>query len=96
MTAGIQPNLGNINQQLGQLAINLRNDFQSVVNFNNWLTANGGASFLQELGMTEVDANTVVSTYGNLAVLAGIWLGVGTQQAEFNYYANTEALWGGS
>lgn len=95
MAAGIQPNLGLLNNQIGQLAINLRNDFQSVLNFNNWLTAAGGATFLEGLGMSSEDAATVVSTYGNLAVLAGIWLGMGTQQAEFNYYANTEGLWGG-
>lgn len=95
MAAGIQPSLAVINQQIGGLTLALRNDFQSVLNFNNWLSANGGASLLVELGMSTQDAATVVSTYGNLAVLAGIWLGMGTQQAEFNYYANTEALWGG-
>ena len=96
MTAGIQPNLGSINQTAGQLAINLRNDFQAVLNFDNWLNANGGATFLEGLGMTSEDAGTIVSTYGNLAVLAGLWLGQGTQQSEFNYYANTETLWGGA
>lgn len=95
MAAGIQPSLAQINQQIGGLALSLRNDFQSVLNFNNWLTSSGGATYLEALGMTTQDAAVVVSTYGNLAVLAGIWLGMGTQQAEFNYYANTEALWGG-
>lgn len=95
MAAGIQPNLAQINQQIGGLTLGLRDTFQAVLNFNNWLSANGGATFLEALGMDTQDAATVVSTYGNLAVLAGIWLGMGTQQAEFNYYANTEALWGG-
>lgn len=95
MAAGIQPSLSQINQQVGGLALGLRDNFQQILNFNNWLTASGGATYLEGLGMTTQDAQTVVSTYGNLAVLAGIWLGMGTQQAEFNYYANTEALWGG-
>lgn len=95
MAAGIQPSLAIINQQIGGLTLGLRDNFQSVLNFNNWLTANGGTTFLEALGMTTEDAQTVVSTYGNLSVLAGIWLGQGTQQAQFNYYANSEALWGG-
>lgn len=95
MAAGIQPNLTSVNQQVGALTIGLRDNFQGILNFNNWLTSSGGATYLEALGMTTQDAATVVSTYGNLAVLAGIWLGMGTQQAEFNYYANTEALWGG-
>lgn len=95
MAVGIQPGLAQINQQVGTLAIGLRENFQSILNFNNWLTSSGGATYLEALGMTTQDAAVVVSTYGNLAVLAGIWLGMGTQQAEFNYYANTEALWGG-
>jgi hypothetical protein len=95
MAAGIQPSLAIINQQIGGITLGLRGDFQAVLNFNNWLTSVGGATYLEGLGMSTADAQTVVSTYGNLAVLAGIWLGQGTQQNAFNYYANTEALWGG-
>jgi hypothetical protein len=95
MTAGNQPSQPQINSQISAMALSLRNDMQNVLNFNTWLSAVGGASFLQGLGFSSGDAATVVSTFGNLAILAQIYQGLATQSAAFNYEANCEILFGG-
>lgn len=97
MTAGIQPTIQSINQQAGQFAVNLRNDFQQIVNFNKWITAIGGVSGLVAVGFAQTDAQVIVSTYANLAALAAIYQGQ-TQNVEilpFNFADNSNLLWGG-
>lgn len=96
MTAGNQPSLAQVNQTAGSLAVQLRNLFEQVVDFNEWLSAFGGAAELESaLGFTAADASTIISTIGNLFTLAGIYNGTGTQATVFNYSANSQALWGG-
>jgi hypothetical protein len=95
MTAGVQPTLNSINQAAGQIAVNIRNDFQDAVNLNSYINAQGGATFLESLGMSSGDATGVVATYGNLVALNNIYQGTGTQATTFNYEANSELLWGG-
>jgi hypothetical protein len=68
---------------------------QGILNYNNWLSAAGGATFLEGLGFSDADASTIVSTIGNLATLADIYQGTTGQNGTFNYMANTETLWGG-
>jgi hypothetical protein len=94
VSAGIQPNLGLLNQQAGNLAVNLRNDFQNIINFNQWLNSYG-ASNLEALGMSTADTSTLISTFGNLANLAQIYIGAASAPTTFNFQANSEALWGG-
>ena len=96
MTAGNQPSLAAVNQTAGSLAVQLRNLFEQINDFNAWLSAFGGAAQLEaELQFSTADAQTIISTMANLAALAGIYQGTGTQAQEFNYEANSQALWGG-
>lgn len=95
MSAGIQPNTNTVNQTAGQLVTTLRDTLQEIVNFNNWVTAFGGASALETLGFSVNDANTIISTFGNLNTLSNVANGTATQGSTFNYIANTQALWGG-
>lgn len=94
MTAGNQPTVAGVNSQAGALSVSLRTLFQQIQNFEAWLSAYGNAAALETLGFTAADANTVVSTIGNLNTLAGIYAG-GAPGAAFNYEANSNALWGG-
>jgi hypothetical protein len=95
MTAGNQPSLTQVNQASGSLAVQLRNTFDQVAMFNEWLAAFGGASALEsQLGFTSADAATIISTMGNLAALGAIYNG-GTPGAAFDYMANSQSLWGG-
>lgn len=95
MTAGIQPTIESVNQQAGQMAVNLRDDFSRVVNFNAWITAVGGVNGLVSIGFPESDAQVIVSTYGNLAALAAIYQGQSALAQAFNYEINSNVLWGG-
>lgn len=96
MAAGNQPTFNYINATAGSLTVSLRNDMQNIINFNAYLTSVGGASFLEStLNMTADDSSALVATFGNLAQLAGIYQGQGTQAAVFNYEANSNVLWGG-
>lgn len=94
MTAGNQPTVAQVNATAGGFAIQLRILFQGIQNFESWLSAYGNAAALETLGFTAADANTVVSTIGNLNTLAGIYAG-NAPGAAFNYEANSNALWGG-
>lgn len=90
------PNPGNYQQNLSLIAVGLRNAFQAIIIQNDYLTAQGGATFLTTvIGLSTADAAVVVSTLGNLAALAAIYAG-GTPGAALNYQANSEPLWGGN
>jgi hypothetical protein len=97
MTAGNQPTQAQINATVGGFAIQLRSLFQGVQNFEAWLTAAGGATFLEAapLSYSTADAATIVSTIGNLNTLAGIYSGIAQTGGAFNYEANSNVLWGG-
>lgn len=92
MAAGIQPTVAQINANAGAIALNLRQAFGQVVNFQAWLTTQNSASLIA-LGFSAGDAATLISTIGNLNTLAGIYSGAAA--AGFNYQANSYALWGG-
>lgn len=83
-------------QQITNAVVGLRNDFQLILNLNAYLTAQGGATFLEAApySLSSSDAATVVSTLANLAALAAIYNG-GTPNQTLNYSANSELLWGG-
>lgn len=83
-------------QQISNAVVNLRDNFQTIQNLNAYLSAQGGAAFLEAapFSLSTTDANTVVSTLGNLAALAAIYNG-GAPGNALNYNANSELLWGG-
>ncbi len=91
---GLPATQQSINQQAGQFTVALRDAFQSVIFFNNWLTSSGGQTFLVALGYTSNDAAVLVSTFANLAALGAIYVG-GTPGAALNYQQNSNLLWGG-
>lgn len=89
------PNPGTFGGTISQVVVNLRNDFQSIVNLNNYVTAMGGVTFLQNSeGMSVNDAAMVVAVLGNLATLATVYHGA-TPGATFDYSTNSQQLWGG-
>lgn len=93
------PNVTDFLNSLTRTIVNIRDDFDRLVNLNNYITAAGGANFLTAaapngMGMSAADAATVVSTLGNLAALAGHYNG-GAQAPALNYRGNSQALWSG-
>jgi hypothetical protein len=96
MAAGNQPTVATVNAFAGNNALELRDAFQKIKNFSQWLTAQpGGAqAFLVALGFQGPDAQVIVSTYANLAALDAIYEG-GAPGAALNYQQNSNLLWGG-
>ena len=83
------PSQGTYLQTLGSHITNLRDAYQIVLNDNSYLTAMGGAMFLETappggFGMDSADSSAVVAALGNLA---GSNLGAAL--------TNSETLWGG-
>ena len=80
------PNPGLFFAQIGQAITSLRNDYQTVLNLNAYITAMGGATFLEAapFSLSSGDASAVVAALGNLA---GSNLGTAL--------TNSETLWGG-
>lgn len=93
MTAGNQPSVASVNSQAGGLAVQLRSLMQQIQNFQAWLAVEGSAG-LVAIGFTAGDAATIISTFGNLNTLAGIYAGA-APGAAFNYESNSNSLWGG-
>jgi len=93
------PNPGLFLSQISGAVVSLRNDFTTLQRLNNYITAMGGAEFLEAatpngMGMAPADAAVVVSTLGNLTALASAYAG-GAQAQQLDYQANSEPLWGG-
>jgi hypothetical protein len=76
MPVGIQPNAGNLNQQAGQILLNVRNGLAALANFNAYLQDLGEAGLTAPpLSMSQSDAQQMLDTFGGCAALAGIAAG---------------------
>jgi hypothetical protein len=98
MIAGIPSTLASLNQQAGQYALDYRKANRNILDYNNYITSQGGAAFLTgaDIQMTPAVANIIVSTYGNLAALATAYMGNGIISIQFNYEENSVPLLGGT
>jgi hypothetical protein len=90
------PNPGAFQALMSSDFVAVRVAFQNIVTRNNYITANGGASFLETaIGLSAGDAAATVAAYGNHAALAAVYQG-GAPGAALNYLANAEVLGGGN
>jgi hypothetical protein len=89
------PNPGSFQSQLTDAIVTLRDAFQVISNLNDYITAQGGATFLENsIGLSAGDAAVVVSTFANHATLDTAYNG-GAQAPVLNYKENGNLLWGG-
>lgn len=97
MTAGIQPNLGTINQQAGQFLVSLRIAITQARQFNDYLQGLGSAG-LVALGMSSADATTMLTAYTNLNYLAEVFYGAAYAgpTLPYNFYNDVIPLTGGN
>jgi hypothetical protein len=90
------PNSGQFLQDIGTRLTALRDDFQRLVDKNDYVASMGGSSFLvNTLGMTQQDADALVATLGNHKNLSVHYNG-GAQAPAMNYRANGQPFWGGN
>jgi hypothetical protein len=89
------PNPGSFQAQLTAAVVGLRNNFQEIQNLEDYITSQGGATFLQNIiGLSPADAAVVTSTFANLAALNVAYNG-GSGLPVLNYKENSNLLWGG-
>lgn len=95
MTVGIQQNWFGLNNEAGQVAINVRAAFDGVQNISDFLNTLQDSD-LEAMGGGSNDIAVLRAAIGNLATLAQIYQGISTEFAlPFNFEANTYPLWGG-
>lgn len=96
MTVGSQPTAAQIQASLTNMFVNIRNDFTVITDYNNWVTASGGQTFLTNANIALADAQTDIASLGNMANLAAVYQGGAIViSPNFNYAANTYPFWGG-
>ena len=97
MPIGITPNLNNLNQQAGQIALSARNALQQVLFFNNYLLTLGAAG-LEGLGMAPDDATALLAIYADMAAIASTCMGepYAGPDLPFNFMGATVPMWGGN
>lgn len=96
MAAGITPNINTLNQQAGNLMVNLRNSIQQAQAFYDYLTTLGVPG-LVSLGMTNPDATALLAAYTNLSALSAVFYGepYTGPTLPFNFYTQIVPLTGG-
>jgi hypothetical protein len=97
MTAGIQPNQSQLNNQAGQIILNARAAIQQIIFFNDYLNVLGSGGLIA-LGYTTEDAALMLAVFGNMATIANTCNGgqyVGPP-LPFNFLEQTIPLWGGN
>lgn len=92
---GTQATPAQLNSQIGNIALALRNDFASLVNFVTWFnTQNTQAEIETNFGLSPADATTMQAAVGNLQTLMEVYAGTAAT-AEFDFRDNSAILWGG-
>lgn len=92
---GNQASQGGLNAALGAVMLSVRNDFATIKNLNDYITAQGGNTFLTGLGFLATDASAFTAALGNHDQLRQIYQGLINLPAAFNYQANGDVTWGG-
>lgn len=106
MAVGTQPTVGAVNDQLTQLALQLRNNAAQVSNLFTTVNELGGDTGLtagfEAIGFNATDAATANLLLGYMDTLAQVYAGTvqaggtgGTGATLFNYANALSALWAG-
>jgi hypothetical protein len=96
MSVGIQPNYGLLQQQIGQLAISLRNDCDNILNLWEWVnSASIGQAGLEAVGFSQADAAEAITQINYMATVAQIYKGTAAQTPAYDFDSQLAPLWGG-
>lgn len=84
MSVGNQTSVSQVNQQLSNFAVQIRNDMQSVQTWAQFVV-NQGTAGLEVIGYDSADAATLVTLADYFLNIAGVFFGTATQASAFNY-----------
>lgn len=96
MSAGATIGLLDINQRAYQLSLGLHQMFRQIEDFNQYLSQNGGATFLEgaPYNMSQTDAGNIISAFSDLDQLRQLYEGTATLTADKDFRAYARWLWG--
>jgi|SRR5215472_12792721 len=97
MPVGQQSTDTQINGLLSLLSANMRNVCTQMKNLNEQINGGGnGLAYLESLGFSAADANSVIQYIGYFNTLSGVYFGTATQTPAFNFDNQLAALWAGN
>jgi hypothetical protein len=97
MTVGNPPSGPQVYSDVSALILGVRDAFQNLINYYDWLVSLGGATYLESSpgpGIDSPDAATIMAALGNHAALNTGYIG-GTPAPQLNYQANGQPFWQG-
>ena len=94
MTTGTQTNRASVDASLTQLALNLRDGANSILQQQAYLNKLG-LTGLQGLGYTAGDAQAVLDDVNHMATVAQVYKGTATQGSLFSFEDSLVHLWSG-
>lgn len=100
MTVGVATTSDQINAQLMNLALSLRNICSQIENLNTQVNGGGngapvGVAALESYGYSATDAASSENLIGYLHNVAGVYFGTATVGAPFNFNNALAQLWAG-
>lgn len=93
MAVGIVATIQQVNDMAGTTARAVKVALERVREFKSWLDAQSDADLIA-LGYTQADVDTLRSAYGDLAHLADVFAGAGTQGVAKDFRAFAKRVWG--
>jgi hypothetical protein len=106
MAVGQASNSGQVDIDLINYSIALRDLMQNITNLSTWINGQGqGLAFLEQLGYSSEadegnpggvsDAQMALNYIAYLNTVAGVYYGTATQAAEFDFNNAMSPLWNG-
>jgi hypothetical protein len=106
MAVGQATTSGQVDSDLINYSLGLRDLMQQILNLSTWINGQGnGLAYLEQLGYSSEadeenpggvsDAQMALNYIAYLNTVAGVYYGTATQGTEFNFNNELSALWNG-
>jgi len=106
MSVGQAANAGQVDTDLINYALGLRDLMQQITNLSTWINGQGsGLAYLEQLGYSSdanpsnpgsvSDAQMALNLIAYLNTVAGVYYGTATQGTTFNFNNELSQLWNG-
>jgi hypothetical protein len=97
MAVGTQLTSGNVNAQITNYSLQLRNLLTSISQLSMNVNGQGtGQATLVAAGYSSTDATTALAAISYLNTIAALYFGTATQATTFNFNNQLSVYWGGS
>jgi hypothetical protein len=95
MAIGYQTTQEQVNAQVGNLALGLRNACRQIINFQEWVQKENTAG-LEALGFSADDAQAILTASNYLNTVAALFFGTAAQPSPFDFDDAVASTYGGN